>query len=229
MAAEHLELAMSGARKCPDHHSCTAGNRADPIAHQVTQTSLDPIAVVGRTDLLGHDETDGRDVRRFDRSTHVDDEVRLNTLATTTDRLAEHLTVAHAVHARQHAESGRQLVATLATTRRQDRATRTRTHAETEAVLLGAAAVVRLVGALAHWKSFGTDRGHWEWPPLAHDRMCSWARGGRRARRPHHGTGTGMTWSNRPKEPTFIVPAYSRSRRHAEGLAQIAIQCCERP
>src|SRR5690606_5733401 len=121
-------------------------------------------------------------------------------LSTATHRLAEHLTVAHAVHARQHGESGRALVATLAATGRQDRATGTRTHAEAEAVLLRATTVVRPVGALAHKRSFGTDRGQdgggHRSPTTG---SGSWARGRRRARRPLHGTGGGLTWSNRPK------------------------------
>ena len=46
--------------------------------------------------------------------------------------------------------SGRQLVASLAPAIRQNGAAGTRTHAETEAVLTGTTAVVRLVRTLAH-------------------------------------------------------------------------------
>jgi hypothetical protein len=48
------------------------------------------------------------------------------------------------------ARSGRELAAALVAPRREDGAAGTRTHAQPEAVLLGATAVVRLVGALAH-------------------------------------------------------------------------------
>lgn len=66
------------------------------------EAALDRRPHVGRSHLLRHDETDGRDVRRFIRSTHMNDEIGLNALSTTANRLAEDLAVAHAVHARQH-------------------------------------------------------------------------------------------------------------------------------
>ena len=47
-------------------------------------------------------------------------------------------------------DSGRQLRAALAPAVRQDGATGTRTHAETEAVLTGTTTIVGLVSALAH-------------------------------------------------------------------------------
>src|SRR5690606_19200166 len=88
------------------HHDPRPGrHHRESVPHEVTEATLDAVAVVRLADLLGHDETDGRDVRRFDWSTHVDDEVGLDALAAATNGLAEHLTVAHAVHARQHARA----------------------------------------------------------------------------------------------------------------------------
>lgn len=84
----------------------------------------------------------------------MNDEMRLNGLASATDRLTKHLAVAHAMHARQHGlsplGSGRQIRAALAATRGEDRTAGARTHPKTETVLLGAATVIWLVGALAH-------------------------------------------------------------------------------
>jgi hypothetical protein len=55
-------------------------------------------------------------------------------------------------------DSGRQLATTLAATGRHDRATRAGTHAQPESVRLGATAVVRLEGALAHGRTPSLSR-----------------------------------------------------------------------
>jgi hypothetical protein len=105
-------------------------------------------------DGLGHNKTDARRKIR----THIgpvgmhDDETPACSLGTrAAHRRREVHALTQTMTCRQHAEaSGRELGATLATTGGEDGAAGTRPHPQAEAVRLGAAAVVRLEGALAH-------------------------------------------------------------------------------
>lgn len=82
--------------------------------------------------------------------------------------------------------SGRQLVATAATTARDDRAASAGTHAQPEAMGAGAATVVRLIGALAHGAISPTDSR----PPCEAVSCGHPGAGAIRARNPSHGTGS---------------------------------------
>lgn len=69
-------------------------------------------------------------------------------------------------HRRQLNGSGRQALATLATTRGEDRTARAGAHPKTEAVLLVPTTVVRLERPLAHWNDSGYSRSHVSTNPL---------------------------------------------------------------
>ncbi len=125
-----------------------------------TQPSAHLVAHDGPTHRAPDNDTCARLVLRR-RHQGVYDEGRPAAAATPADNVTELRTASDPGIGRQHvrrrsAGSDRDVVTALGAARVEDRATGPRPHAQPEAVHLGATAVVRLKGALAHWGTPGT-------------------------------------------------------------------------
>jgi hypothetical protein len=142
-------------------NQATGGQHGQPIAHKMTQLALHPGTYDSTAHGLAHDETRTRRgnspprcVRVFFTATDMDDQKRATGSASSAYRDRELFAPPQPMLGRQHvmtcARSGGQTGATLATAGREDRAAGTGTHTQPEPVGLGATAVVRLEGALAH-------------------------------------------------------------------------------
>jgi hypothetical protein len=146
----------------------TVRKQSQALAHQVAQPAADPVAYDRPTDdSADHEPHSGRGrplgLTRVTRDTGdvVRDEVMDHQAGPgTTPPAAHHQgevgTLPHSIAGGQHAYERRvasdgQLGAALAAAPGQDRPARAGPHAQPEAVRLGAAAVVRLEGTLAHF------------------------------------------------------------------------------
>lgn len=132
----------------------------------MTQSAFDPVAYDGGTHgLADHEPNLGMTGAP---GHHMGDQCWAGRTFARADCLTKILSVAHAILAGKQ-NSGSELGAALATTRGQDRAAGAGAHTETEAVLLGATAVIRLESTLGHEVVPVLESGPWfRRPPLAH-------------------------------------------------------------
>lgn len=150
---------LSGCWQCPDHDvysgvSCSAGHdvgenqirgRFQPSAHEVPADRV--------TDGLAHDETEAH-CRGVTVLPDVGDGVRFREANTAPYVRPIVRPPRDAIGFREHRPVlRRELLATLGATSGKDRPSGACPHAETEAVSLGALAVVRLESSLAHNQS----------------------------------------------------------------------------
>ncbi|MDX6322561.1 MAG: hypothetical protein QOF52_2419 [Propionibacteriaceae bacterium] len=157
-----VEVAGQGVRshRCvrqrPDHQMRAGRNTVQTLGGQVAQPSLDPITSHRVADRLGNNESHlNRWVFRAPGGVHHHS--RTADADTAANGPPEVVRAAHPRGARQHGgndpdrrRSGGQGFATLAATCRQDGATRTGTHPQTEPMGTATAPVARLESALAH-------------------------------------------------------------------------------
>jgi hypothetical protein len=145
----------------PYDNQATGGQRGQAVAYQMAKAALHAVADDGTADGLAHDETRTRRgsslprrVRVLFTASEMDDQERPASSASSAYRGREILAPPQPMLGGQHVitccGSGGQTGATLGTAGRKDRAAGTGTHAQPEPVGLGATAVVRLEGALAH-------------------------------------------------------------------------------
>ena len=129
-----------------------AGKRRHLLDHHASQPPSDPVTDHCAADRLGHDEPHSR-AGPFRERPAVHDERRSTCPRPTTDRQGEVLRPTDPKCGRKHpGRSGGQLVATLAPTSGEDRAAGSGAHAQPEAMGLGPTPVVRLEGALRHFR-----------------------------------------------------------------------------
>jgi len=163
---EIFERTGRGRRKCPNHHVRTSGEIGELRSHQVSQPTSHLITDNRAADGLGNHKSGTR--RRWNfvvdacrivcvfscLGSHVDHKTSTGGTPASLDRRSELVATSQAggcgQHQRPRQTLGRETVATLGPTGREDRATGAGAHAQPEAVGLRTPAVVRLIGALAH-------------------------------------------------------------------------------
>lgn len=160
IGAEFVEGSGRSRGQGPDHERSARRERTQPGPHQVTQPAANLVADNRIAHRLGHDKAGARlgGLRRL-----IDEEMDHQGSATgsaaTADRRGEVGATPQSLRSSQHdylasgparVGSGRQLAAALGTAGGEDGAAGPGAHAQPETVGLGAPAVVRLIGALAH-------------------------------------------------------------------------------
>ncbi len=141
---------LGGPGQCPDHQTGTDRQGLKTLAHQMAQAPLDPVTHNSRAHgLADHEPNGGMAGSTLHTWNYVGNECGAGRALAGADCLSKILAVSHANIAREH-DSGGKLRAALLAARCEDRAAGAGTHAEAEAVLLGATTVVRLESALGH-------------------------------------------------------------------------------
>lgn len=145
---ELSKVREGGGRKCAHHHCSTRRHRGKELRYESAEASLHLVSYHGTPYCSRYSET-GHAVRIAGlRDTYY------HRLATATSSAAQdELEVRRRSHSRagrKHADLGREFGAGLGAAGSQNGPAGTRTHAQTEAVRLGALTVVRLESPLAH-------------------------------------------------------------------------------
>lgn len=147
--------------ECPHHEVDILIFRQQQVSADMTKPPTHPVSLYRIADGFTHDQPESRTGgavhggRKRPRLHNYAGTTGTNAKAHDGTKIGRH---AQAVRLWQHSVAlfglagyglSRQLSATLAATTCNDRATRTRTHAQTEAMRLGTATVIRLVSPLA--------------------------------------------------------------------------------
>jgi hypothetical protein len=150
----------------PHHHQGAGRELLDPIRHQVPEPAAYPIPDDSRTNHLADDES-GPGRRRCVVGPQMDHEARRTGPSALPHGVGELGAVTQPPGGRQH-RLGRELGASLAATRRQDRPTGTGAHPQAEPMGLRPPTVVRLERALAHGalQNRGRRQARSPWPFL---------------------------------------------------------------